>query len=122
MTFTSNHFFYFTRALDCIASRQWLNFLSRKDSITKSLLNYEKMVYKSKTDLKFSKFLKSKWLTDVKDYELKKRTIVVNISNTDATVSGPEPRKVLQPRKSTILEGNTTSFLGFIRGSIHEKH
>ena len=42
MTFTSNHFFYFTRALDCIASRQWLNFLSRKDSITKSLLNYEK--------------------------------------------------------------------------------
>ena len=80
------------------------------------------MVYKSKTDLKFSKFLKSKWLTDVKDYELKKRTIVVNISNTDATVSGPEPRKVLQPRKSTILEGNTTNFLGFIRGSIHEKH
>ena len=122
MTFTSNHFFYFTRALDCIASRLWLNFLSRKDSITKSLLNYEKMVYKSKTDLKFSKFLKSKWLTDVKDYELKKRTIVVNISNTDATVSGPEPRKVLQPRKSTILEGNTTSFPGFIRGSIHEKH
>ena len=42
MTFTCNHFFYFTRALDCIASRQWLNFLSRKDSITKSLLNYEK--------------------------------------------------------------------------------
>ena len=42
MTFTSNHCFYFTRALDCIASRLWLNFLSRKDSITKSLLNHEK--------------------------------------------------------------------------------
>ncbi len=66
------------------------------------------MVFKSKQPLKFSKFLKSKWLTDVKDHELKKATIVVNISNTDAVISGPEPRKVLHPRKSTILEGNTT--------------
>lgn len=65
-------------------------------------------MYKTKNRLKFTKCLKSKWLTDVKDYELKKRTIVVNISNTDAIISGPKPRKVLQPRKSTILEGNTT--------------
>lgn len=63
------------------------------------------MVYKTKNRLKFTKCLKSKWLTDVKDYELKKRTIVVNISNKDAIISGPKPRKVLQPRKSTILEG-----------------
>ena len=61
----------------------------------------------SKQSLKFSKFLKSEWLTDVKDHELKKPIIVVNISNTDAIISGPEPRKVLHPRKSTILEGNT---------------
>lgn len=66
------------------------------------------MVYKTKNRLKFTKCLKSKWLTDVKDYDLKKRTIVVNISNTDAIISGPKPCKVLQPRKSTILEGNTT--------------
>lgn len=75
------------------------------------------MVYKEKKRLNFSKCLKSKWLTDVKDYKLKKRTIVVNISNADAIISGSEPRKVLQPRKSTILEGNTTvvsCFEGFI--------
>jgi len=63
------------------------------------------MVANSKHPLKFSKFLKSKWLTDAKDFELKKRTIVVNISNTDAIISGPPPRKVLKPRKSTILQG-----------------
>ena len=65
------------------------------------------MVANSKHPLKFSKFLKSKWLTDAKDFELKKRTIVVNISNTDAIISGPPPRKVLKPRKSTILQGIT---------------
>ena len=83
------------------------------------------MVFKSKQPLKFSKFLKSKWLTDVKDHKLKKPTIVVNISNTDAMISGPEPRKVLPPRKSTILQGNDTAVMITIRyiGSlIHEFH
>ena len=83
------------------------------------------MVFKSKQPLKFSKFLKSKWLTDVKDHKLKKPTIVVNISNTDAMISGPEPRKVLPPRKSTILQGNDTVVMITIRyiGSlIHEFH
>lgn len=61
----------------------------------------------SKKRLEFSKFLNAKWLTDVKDKELKKPTIVVNISNSDAIISGPQPRKVLKPRKSTILQGNT---------------
>ena len=64
------------------------------------------MATNSKQPLKFSKFLKSKWLTEAKDYELKKPTIVVNISNSDAIISGPPPRKVLKPRKSTILQGN----------------
>ena len=50
--------------------------------------------------------MKSKWLTEAKVYELKKPTIVVNISNSDAIISGPPPRKVLKPRKSTILQGN----------------
>lgn len=63
------------------------------------------MVFSSKKPLKFSKFLKSRWLTDVKDHMIKKPNIVVNISNTDAIISGPEPRKVLPPRKSTILQG-----------------
>lgn len=64
------------------------------------------MVFESKTPLKFSKFLTSRWLKDVKDHEIKKPNIVVNISNKDAVISSPEPRKVLAPRKSTILEGN----------------
>ena len=64
------------------------------------------MATNSKQPLKFSKFLKSKWLTEAKDYELKKPTIVLNISNSDAMISGPPPRKVLRPRKSTILQGN----------------
>ena len=68
------------------------------------------MVFKSKTPLKFSKFLNSRWLTDVKDHEIKKPNIVVNISNKDAIISSPEPRKVLPPRKSTILQGNNTDF------------
>lgn len=71
------------------------------------------MVYKTKKRLNFTKCLKSKWLTDVKDYELRKRTIVVNISNKDALISGPEPRKVLQPRKSTILAGYVSVVSGF---------
>ena len=66
------------------------------------------MVFNSKKPLKFSKFLKSRWLTDVKDHMIKKPNIVVNISNKDAIISGPEPRKVLPPRKSTILQGNNT--------------
>ena len=41
--------------------------------------------------------------------KIKEPTIVVNISNTDAIISGPEPRKVLHPRKLTILEGNGCS-------------
>lgn len=69
------------------------------------------MAANSKQPLKFSKFLKSKWITNAKDFELKKPTIVVNISNTDAIISGPAPRKVLQPRKSTILQGNTRIIL-----------
>ena len=69
------------------------------------------MVYNFKQPLKFSKFLKSKWLTDVKNHKLKKLTIVVNISNTDAIISGPEPRKILLPRKSTILQGNNADIL-----------
>ena len=60
----------------------------------------------AKQPLKFSKFLESEWLTDAKDFKLKKPTIVVNISNMDAIISGSPPRKVLQPRKSTILQGN----------------
>ncbi len=78
-----------------------------------------KMVFKSKQPLKFSKFLKSKWLTDVKDHELKKRTIVVNISNTNANISGPEPRKVLPPRKSTILQGKNTAVLHKLWPTLH---
>ena len=66
------------------------------------------MVFQSKKPLKFSKFLTSRWLTDVKDHEIKKPNIVVNISNKDAVIFGPEPRKVLPPRKSTILQGNYT--------------
>lgn len=69
------------------------------------------MVFNSKKPLKFSKFLKSRWLTDVKDHEIKKLNIVVNISNKDAIISGPEPRKVLPPRKSTILQGNNNDIL-----------
>lgn len=69
------------------------------------------MVFNSKKPLKFSKFLKSRWLTDVKDHEIKKPNIVVNISNKDAIISGPEPRKVIPPRKSTILQGNNTDIL-----------
>ena len=65
-------------------------------------------MFSSKKPLKFSKFLKSRWLTDVKDHTIKKLNIVVNISNKDAVISGPEPRKVLPPRKSTILQGNNT--------------
>ncbi|KAJ7373090.1 hypothetical protein OS493_014238 [Desmophyllum pertusum] len=59
----------------------------------------------TKVDLKFSKFLKAEWLSDVRNYEVNDATIVVNISNTDAIIAGPAPRKVIHPRKSTILEG-----------------
>ena len=45
---------------------------------------------------------------DVKDHEIKKPNIVVNISNKEAVISGPEPRKVLPPRKSTILQGKSS--------------
>ena len=69
------------------------------------------MVFNSKKPLKFSKFLKSRWLTDVTDHMIKKPNIVVNISNKDAIISGPEPRKVLPPRKSTILQGNSSDVL-----------
>lgn len=72
------------------------------------------MVFSSKKPLKFSKFLKSRWLTDVKDHMIKKPNIVVNISNTDAIISGPEPRKVLPPRKSTILQGNNADILHWL--------
>jgi len=68
------------------------------------------MVFQSQP-LKFSKFLKSSWLTDVKDHEIKKPNIVVNISNKEAIISGPEPRKVLPPRKSTILQGKSGNIL-----------
>lgn len=60
----------------------------------------------SEKPLQFSKFLKSRWLTNVQDEELKELTIVVNISNSDAVIASPPPRKVLKPRKSTILQGN----------------
>ena len=63
----------------------------------------------TKVDLKFSKFLKAEWLSDVRNYEVNDATIVVNISNTDAIIAGPAPRKVIHPRKSTILEGNITN-------------
>ena len=69
------------------------------------------MVFQSKQPLKFSKFLKSRWLTGVKDHVIKKPNIVVNISNKDTIISGPEPRKVLPPRKSTILQGNNSDML-----------
>jgi len=72
------------------------------------------MVFKSKKPLKFSKLLKSRWLTDVKDHEIKKPNIVVNISNKDAIISSPEPRKVLPPLKSTILQGNNTDILHWV--------
>lgn len=71
----------------------------------RKLKQEERMPASSKTPLGFSKFLRSKWLTDVKDKQLRKPTIVVNISNSDAVISGPPPRKVLKPRKSTILQG-----------------
>ena len=69
------------------------------------------MVFQSEQPLKFSKFLKSRWLTDVKDHEIKKPNIVVNISNKAAVISGPEPRKVLLPRKSIILQGKRSDIL-----------
>lgn len=59
----------------------------------------------SEKPLQFSKLLKSRWLTNVQDEELKELTIVVNISNSDAVIASPPPRKVLKPRKSTILQG-----------------
>ena len=62
----------------------------------------------SEKPLQFSKLLKSRWLTNVQDEELKELTIVVNISNSDAVIASPPPRKVLKPRKSTILQGNAS--------------
>ena len=72
------------------------------------------MAPNSKQPLKFSKFLKSKWLTDAQDFEVKKPTIVVNISNSEAIISGSPPHKVLRPRKSTILRGNLRALLLYV--------
>lgn len=60
----------------------------------------------SEKSLQFSKLLRSRWLTNVQDKELREPTIVVNISNSDAVIASPPPQKVLKPRKSTILQGN----------------
>ena len=84
---------------------KYLGFHCRASYKTSQALTSSKMAANVKQPLKFSKFLKSKWLIDAKDFELKKRTLIVNISNTDAIISGPPPRKVLKPRKSTILKG-----------------
>lgn len=69
-------------------------------------LKGRKMPANSEKPLQFSKLLKSRWLTNVQDEELRELTIVVNISNSDAVIASPPPRKVLKPRKSTILQGN----------------
>ena len=55
--------------------------------------------------LSFSKNLDSVWITNVREYRVDESTIVVNISNTNAIISGPLPRKVLRPMTSTIVKG-----------------
>ena len=56
--------------------------------------------------LAFSKRLESTWLTDVKQYQIKKRTIVVNIGEDDCLIA-VKPEKCLPPRTSTILQDVT---------------
>ncbi|XP_001638774.2 uncharacterized protein LOC5518840 [Nematostella vectensis] len=57
--------------------------------------------------LVFSKFLKSIWLTNVKDYYIKKRTILINIGIEATVIKSTEPCKSLAPRTSTILQDVT---------------
>lgn len=58
------------------------------------------------TTLNFSQRLEATWLTDVKNYRIKKRTIVTNIGERSAKILA-EPTKELQPRTSTILQDVT---------------
>ena len=54
--------------------------------------------------IKFSeKYLKAKWLTNVENYYIENRTIVVNLGNEKAYISAL-PEKYLNPRTSTILK------------------
>ncbi|HBB34633.1 MAG TPA: hypothetical protein DDZ80_18505 [Cyanobacteria bacterium UBA8803] len=58
-------------------------------------------------NIKFSeKYLKTTWLTDVRNYYIEKWTIVVNLGNQKAHISAP-PEKYLLPRTSTILKDVT---------------
>jgi hypothetical protein len=58
------------------------------------------------TTLDFSQRLEAIWLCNVKNYRIKKRTIVSNIGERSAKILA-EPVKELQPRTSTILEDVT---------------
>lgn len=50
------------------------------------------------------KYIEALWLTDIEEYKIEDRTIVINLGTHAATVSAP-PDKQLQPRCSTILKG-----------------
>jgi hypothetical protein len=49
------------------------------------------------------KHLKATWLTDIDDYHIQHRTIVINLGNEKARISAA-PEKQLPPRTSTVLK------------------
>lgn len=62
------------------------------------------MLNNTEKEIKFSeKYLKTTWLTNVRNYYIKNRTIAVNLGNKKAH-SSAFPEKYLLPQTSTILK------------------